>query len=332
MQYGTLEDTLYLWFASNDTAGSGDDGATPLADVRLAGATISDAPILSPTPALLSHANYPAGCYELAVAATAANGFAAGNTYAVFCSLTVDSQNPTGFVGAFKLAPVISDLRQMGGVAQSASDLKDFADDGYDPSANKVQGVVLVDTLTTYTGNTVQSGDSFARIGATGSGLTSLASAADLATVDGNVDDIETLLNLVALDVDEILTDTGTTIPGTLANLALEATAQEILTDTGTAIPGLIAALNNLSAAQVNAEIVDALAVDTYAEPGQGNPAATASLAAKINYGYKWQRNLITNDGSVTNFYNDAGDTVDQKRTTSEAGGTVTKGEIVTGP
>lgn len=33
----------------------------------------------------------------------------------------------------------------------------------------------LTDTLTTYTGNTVQTGDSFARIGATGSGLTSLA-------------------------------------------------------------------------------------------------------------------------------------------------------------
>jgi hypothetical protein len=34
-----------------------------------------------------------------------------------------------------------------------------------------------VDTLTTYTGNTVQTGDSFSRIGATGSGLTSLAPA-----------------------------------------------------------------------------------------------------------------------------------------------------------
>jgi len=38
--------------------------------------------------------------------------------------------------------------------------------------------VTLVDTLTTYTGNTPQTGDAFARIGATGSGLTSLAPAA----------------------------------------------------------------------------------------------------------------------------------------------------------
>ncbi len=42
----------------------------------------------------------------------------------------------------------------------------------------KISGVVLVDTLTTYTGNTVQTGDSFARIGSTGSGLTSLAPSA----------------------------------------------------------------------------------------------------------------------------------------------------------
>ena len=34
-----------------------------------------------------------------------------------------------------------SDLIQMGGVAQSGTDLKDFADAGYDPSTNKVAGV-----------------------------------------------------------------------------------------------------------------------------------------------------------------------------------------------
>jgi len=43
-------------------------------------------------------------------------------------------------------------LGALGGVVQSATDLKDFADDGYDPATNKVQGVVLVDTTTTVTG------------------------------------------------------------------------------------------------------------------------------------------------------------------------------------
>jgi hypothetical protein len=52
-------------------------------------------------------------------------------------------------------------VTQLAGVAQSLTDLKDFADDGYDPSTNKVQGVVLTDTVTTYTGNTPQTGDVF---------------------------------------------------------------------------------------------------------------------------------------------------------------------------
>ena len=44
-----------------------------------------------------------------------------------------------------------ADLTQIGGVAQSATDLKDFSDSGYDPSTHKVQGVVLCDTTTTNT-------------------------------------------------------------------------------------------------------------------------------------------------------------------------------------
>jgi hypothetical protein len=81
--------------------------------------------------------------------------------------------------------------------AQSATDLKDFADAGYDPATNKVQGVVLVDTTTTNTdmrgtdsaalasaytaaraafldninGHTAQTGDTFAKF----AGITLLA-------------------------------------------------------------------------------------------------------------------------------------------------------------
>lgn len=53
-------------------------------------------------------------------------------------------------------------------------------------AANKVNGVVLVDTLTTYTGNTVQTGDTFARIGAAGASLTSLGDAR-IANLDATV-------------------------------------------------------------------------------------------------------------------------------------------------
>lgn len=69
-----------------------------------------------------------------------------------------------------------------------------------------------------------QTGDSFARIGATGSGLTTLATAAALATVDSNVD--------------AILVDTGTTLPASLATI--DSNVDAILVDTGTTIPGTL--------------------------------------------------------------------------------------------
>lgn len=84
--------------------------------------------------------------------------------------------------------PVPANMIQLGSDTQSATDLKDFADAGYDPSTNKVQGVVLTDTVTTLTGHTPQTGDSFARIGATGSGLTSLATQASVNTIDDFLD------------------------------------------------------------------------------------------------------------------------------------------------
>lgn len=43
------------------------------------------------------------------------------------------------------------DVEALGGTVQSATDLKDFADAGYDPGTNKVQGVVLTDTSTVNT-------------------------------------------------------------------------------------------------------------------------------------------------------------------------------------
>jgi len=84
--------------------------------------------------------------------------------------------------------------------------------------------------------------------------------------------------------------------------------------------------------AQVNAEVVDALNVDTYAEPAQGAPPATASIAAKIGYGYKFQRNKLEQTDSELSIYDDAGTTVDHKATVSDDGTTFTRAEIESGP
>jgi hypothetical protein len=99
----------------------------------------------------------------------------------------------------------------------------------------------------------------------------------------------------------------------------------------GLATSASISALNNLSAAQVNAEVVDALATDTYAEPGQGSPAATTTLSAKINYLYKAWRNKSTATSSEYALYADDGTTKDHEATLADDGTTFTRGEVSTG-
>jgi hypothetical protein len=84
--------------------------------------------------------------------------------------------------------------------------------------------------------------------------------------------------------------------------------------------------------AEINAQVVDALATDTYAEPGQGAPAATASLKDKIGYLYKNWRNKKVQDATTWELYADDASTVDQKATCSDDGTDATKGEIATGP
>lgn len=98
-KYAEIGDTVYFWFAANTTAGAAGDGATPLFDVRLAGAAAGAAPTASGTPTLLTHADYTDGLHEIAVDTT---GYAAGE-YAVFCTLTISSVNPGGFVGSVKV-------------------------------------------------------------------------------------------------------------------------------------------------------------------------------------------------------------------------------------
>jgi hypothetical protein len=86
------------------------------------------------------------------------------------------------------------DATQLAGVTQSLTDLKDFADAGYDPATNKVQGVVLTDTTTAVT-NTVN---------------LSAASEAQIDAIEGDTNELQTdwvnggrldlLLDAVALE------------------------------------------------------------------------------------------------------------------------------------
>jgi len=113
----------------------------------------------------------------------------------------------------------------------------------------------------------------------------------------------------------------------------IETDTQDLQTQIGTAGAGLtnLGGMSSTMKSQVNAEVLDVMNVDTHAEPGQGAPAATTSIFAKINYLYKRWRNKYTETEMTSNIYNDAGDTIDQKAVLSDDGTTFTKSEYGTG-
>lgn len=109
-------------------------------------------------------------------------------------------------------------------------------------------------------------------------------------------------------------------------------TAGETLTVASGVGSATAQSLGATAKSDVNAEVVDALNTDTYAEPGQATPGATITLAAKIGYLYKAWRNKSDQTSTTYQLYNDDASTVDQKATVSDDGSIATKGEIATGP
>lgn len=250
------------------------------------------------------------GLNHVRIAATTGNGYEAGKDYQlVITTGTVDGNSVVGYVvgsfsvehrAAFKKAADVetdtqdiqgrlptalvggkmdSDAVALAGSTQSATDLKDFADAGYDPATNKVQGVVLVDTCTA---NTDMRG------------------------------------------TDSALLASSYTAPNNTG-------IASILEDTGTTLPAQISALNNLSAAQVNAEVLDVISVDTFSLPGQGAPPATPTFVEMASYNYKFFRNPKESDNTETRLFNDAGTVVDQKSTDSFDGTVFTAGKMGSG-
>jgi hypothetical protein len=220
-KYAEIADTVYFWFAANGTDGAAGDGATPLYDVRLAGAAADAIPTASGTPTLLTHANYSDGLHEIAIDTT---GYAAGE-YAVFCTLTISSVNPAGFCGSFALRTAGTGALKVDAVAISgdttaADNLElDYDGTGY-AKANS--------TIGTCTTNTDMRGTE-------GAALATVCTETRLAELDA--------ANLPA-DIDAIAGYLDTEIAA-------------ILEDTGTTLAAQIAALNDISVADIIAGVAD---------------------------------------------------------------------------
>ncbi len=175
------------------------------------------------------------------------------------------------------------------------------------------------------------------------SGTSFGALATEIATIDSEVGGIQTDLDngtdgLGALKtlIDTVNTDLAN---GTDGLGALKTLIDTVNTDLANGTDGLgalktlidaantaIGNLQDLSAADVNAQVVDALNVDTYAEPGS-IPAATASLVAKIGLLAAIARNKLTQTATTHTLRNDGDSGNIGTATVSDDATTFTRGE-----
>lgn len=109
-------------------------------------------------------------------------------------------------------------------------------------------------------------------------------------------------------------------------------TVASVVGNVGGNVTGSIGSLGATAKSDVNAEVLDVLNVDTFAEPGQEAPGATVSLVKKIGYLYKFLRNKKTQTSTTLSIYADDATTVDQKSTVADDGSTFTQGEVASGP
>jgi phage baseplate assembly protein W len=96
------------------------------------------------------------------------------------------------------------------------------------------------------------------------------------------------------------------------------------------ALSSEISALNDVSAAAVNAEVVDVLRTDTLSELSQAAPTATPTFAAAVMLMYMTLRNKLTTTATEKAIYNDAGTKIAKKDLTDD-GTTYTEAEMDSG-
>lgn len=104
-------------------------------------------------------------------------------------------------------------------------------------------------------------------------------------------------------------------------------TGTTISTTQAVASVASVTALGATAKSDVNAEVVDALATDTYAEPS-GVPSATASLKDKIGWIQAVSRNKITQTSTTQTLRNDGDGANISQSTVSDDGTTFTRGKF----
>jgi len=196
-----------------------------------------------------------------------------------------------------------------------------------DLSATDIQ---LVDTVTTYTGNTPQTGDSFARIGVAGAGLTNIDLPNQTMDITGNlsgsVGSVTGAVGSVTGAVGSVTGNVGGNVTGSVGSLVGHTVQTgDSFARIGAAGAGLtnITLANDLSATMKTSvqTAVDA-AIDTaISELGVAAPTATPTLRTGLMLLYMALRNKLVVQTSGTDaleIYNDAGTKIASKLLTDD--------------
>lgn len=202
----------------------------------------------------------------------------------------------------------------------------------FDPTTDTVANVTTVGSVSGAVGSVT---------GNVGGNVTGSVGSISGVTFPTNFGDLAITVTTGYVTAGTVIDKTGYSLtqsfPANFADLSITASTGlvDVNDKTGYSISGTkttLDDLNDITTAQVNAEVVDVISTDARPEPGQGAPAANASLGTKVDHLYKSLRNKKTATSSTISIYNDAGDTVDQKRSINDDGTTYTEDEIVTGP
>ena len=156
--------------------------ASPMEFVMVPSEPLTGVQLAGTQPALTIDSVNISNSFQVQGLTTFHNGVAIGNDSGYGLTITGSSgaisASSVTFSGTFSVADTVTFSKGLtanitGSLSGSVGSVTAITTSG-----GKVSGVILADTLTTYTGNTPQTGDAYDRIGATGSGLTSLAPSA----------------------------------------------------------------------------------------------------------------------------------------------------------
>lgn len=203
-------------------------------------------------------------------------------------TLIVETYGDASAQHQFDLATAIQSVNvtQIGGVAQSATDLKDFVDTGYDPATHKVQGVVLTDTCTTNTDMVTDVSSNVTSILADTNELQGLISASKLPAQVKGIDDIDLSATMKASVNAEVDTALNTAIPGSPTSDSVNERIATMDIAYSATRAGYLDLLNtNLNAPVATIDtVVDSILTETQSHPTLAEIEASTILAKEATF------------------------------------------------